>query len=446
MISFVTEWLRDYFVKSNPIDMVCTILIAAFGFFTLYKRLYLVIGFFARARRFPDTRQRFRYAFVIAARNEEKVIGNLIDSIRGQNYPQELLTVFVVADNCTDATAAIARQKGALVYERRDGEKRRKGYALEFLFAKIGEEYGFDRFDGFFVFDADNLLAPDFTYEMNKAFASGAEIVTSYRNSKNFDTNFVSSAYGIHFYHNTIACHRPRAWLGVGTHLTGTGYLFSSGLIREKGWHYTNLTEDDEFSLRAATEGHYVAFCETAEFYDEQPVDLKTSMRQRIRWARGRIVNFIRNGGGAFAAIFRKHRFTNYDLFFHYMPVGLCTWILGLLYPLCSFLFSVFHGQMPGLLPILTNILMALAGSYFYSLVSGAVTVIREYRHISCSLPRLMLYVLCYPWFSVVSVYIYVVALFWNIKWTPIVHNDDRTIGEIGRKKEPGKRTAKNDG
>ena len=430
------DLIRDYFVKSNPIDTVCTILIAAFGFFTLYKHFYLVVGFFSRAKHFPETKKRFRYAYVISARNEEKVIGNLIDSIHAQKYPADLMTVFVVADNCTDGTAAIAGAKGAVVYERFDEEKKRKGYALEFLFDRICEDYGKDRFDGFFIFDADNLLAPDFTTEMNKAFASGAKIVTSYRNSKNFDTNFVSSAYGIHFYHNNIACHRPRERLGVGTHLTGTGYLFSADLIRETGWHFTNLTEDDEFSLRAASDGNYVAFCETAEFYDEQPVDLKTSMRQRIRWARGRIVNFVRNGGKAFIAVFKKHHFTNYDLFFHYMPVGLCTWILGLIYPVSSFLYSAVKGEAPGIVPILTNILLALGGAYFYSLISGIVTVLREYRHVHCSVPKLIFYVLVYPWFTMVSVYIYVVALFWNIKWTPIVHNDDRTIEDIGREKK----------
>lgn len=104
---------------------------------------------------------------------------------------------------------------------------------------------------------------------------AGAKIVTSYRNSKNFDTNFISSAYGIHFYHNTISCHRPRSLLRVGTHLTGTGYLFSSELIKGDGWHFTNLTEDDEFSLVAASDGYYVEFCERAEFFDEQPVEFR---------------------------------------------------------------------------------------------------------------------------------------------------------------------------
>ena len=93
---------------------------------------------------------------MICARNEEKVIGNLLDSIAGQDYPKDKLHVFVIADNCTDETAAIARAKGATVYERHDLSKARKGYALEFGFKRIKEDYGIENFEGYLFFDADN--------------------------------------------------------------------------------------------------------------------------------------------------------------------------------------------------------------------------------------------------------------------------------------------------
>ena len=108
-------------------------------------------------------KKQHKYGIVISARNEKNVIGNLLDIIKKQDYPQELLTVFVVADNCTDNTAEIARKKGAVVYERFDNDHRTKGYALEFLFDKIENDYGRDSFEGYFVFDADNLLKEDFT-------------------------------------------------------------------------------------------------------------------------------------------------------------------------------------------------------------------------------------------------------------------------------------------
>ncbi len=430
MIDYIVEFIKDFFT-GNPVDVVCSFLIAAFGFFTAYKTVYTVIGFLLKGKRFPKTDKRFKYAYVVSARNEEKVIANLVTSILSQNYPKELMTVYVIADNCTDKTAEVARNAGAVVYERFNDEKRRKGYALEEFFGHMEKEQGFDNYDGYFIFDADNLLAPDFTEQMNRAFATGAKIVTSYRNSKNFDTNFISAGYGIHFYHNTISKHRPRSLLKVGTHLTGTGYLFAADVIKDGGWHFTNLTEDDEFSLTAASKGVFVEFCEAAEFFDEQPVDFGTVMRQRIRWARGRIVNFVKHGGAAFKAIFKQRHFTNYDMFFHYLPVGLCTWILGVIYPTFSFIYSLANGESISLLPIIRNILVALLGAYFSQLVSGIVTVMREYRHINCSMPKLILYVFLYPWFSMISVYLYLVAIFWDIKWSPIEHNDSRNIGDM---------------
>ena len=95
---------------------------------------------------------------MIAARNEKNVIGNLLDSINKQDYPSHLITTFVVADNCTDNTAEIARNKGAICYERFDEEHKTKGFALQYLLEKIEEDYGRMSFEGYFIFDADNLL------------------------------------------------------------------------------------------------------------------------------------------------------------------------------------------------------------------------------------------------------------------------------------------------
>ncbi|MBE6954175.1 MAG: glycosyltransferase [Ruminococcaceae bacterium] len=417
------------------IDKICTVILSISAALTFYKILYKVIGFCARAKRYPKTDKRFRYGVLIAARNEAAVVGNLIDSILAQTYPRELVTVFVVADNCTDETAAICRAHGAVVYERHDPAKARKGWAMQFLTEQIARDYGSDAFDGFFVFDADNLLAPDFIERMNEAFAAGHRVVTSYRNTKNFDTNFISAAYGIHFYHNSMACHRPRSVLGLGTHLTGTGYLFDAKLIAD-GWHYTNLTEDDELSSSLAAKGIFVGYCEAAEFYDEQPVDFGTVLRQRTRWARGRIVNFFKNGMAVGAGIFRHKSFTCYDLFFHYFPYGLFTWLVGIIYPLVSFVYGFFTPGTEDYSHMLLNIGLLLGSKYFPSLLYGILTVIREHKHIRCGAVKTILYTFLYPWFTLISVYIYIVAVFVNVRWTPIVHNDNRTITDLHTRKD----------
>ena len=155
---------------------------ALLGAMSCYYTVYAIVGLFA-TRRFAPARRQHRYAIVIAARNEEAVIGRLLESIRLQDYPSELLTVFVVADNCTDGTAQAARSGGAVCYERCDPDHRTKGYALEYLFSCIARDYGTDAFEGYFVFDADNLLNRDYVSRMNEAFDAGERIVTSCRAS-----------------------------------------------------------------------------------------------------------------------------------------------------------------------------------------------------------------------------------------------------------------------
>ena len=167
-------------------DTILTINIVIAVVFTCcyaYQLFFLAVPFTKKQEPHkPEVLHRF--AILICARNEEAVIADLIQSIRHQTYDQSLLTVFVMADNCTDATADIARREGAVVYTRFNREKVGKGYALEQLLLHIEEDYP-KVYDGFFVFDADNVLDCRFVEEMNRTFSDGYEVVTSYRNSIN---------------------------------------------------------------------------------------------------------------------------------------------------------------------------------------------------------------------------------------------------------------------
>ena len=267
-----------------------------------YKTAYFLIGLFF-TRKFKKAKNNHKYAIVIAARNEESVIGNLLNSINKQDYPKELLTVFVVADNCTDKTAEIARQNGAICYERFDSEHRTKGYALQFLFERIEEDYGTDSFEGYFVFDADNLLKQDYVTRMNEAFDAGEKIITSYRNTKNFDESWVASTYALHWLRSIRVRHRPRSVLRLATNIQGTGFLFSNEIVKN-GWKYTSLTEDRALTVDAVAQGYSISYNDAAEFYDEQPTDLKIALRQRLRWSRGHLLAFVETGPYLFLNIF----------------------------------------------------------------------------------------------------------------------------------------------
>lgn len=120
-------------------------------------------------------------------------MGQLIESIRRNDYPAELVDIFVVADNCTDQTAALARSLGCIVYERNDPEKVGKGFALHYLFEHLHADPLYaERCDAYVVLDADNILTKTYLTEMNKVFDRGYDMVTSYRNSKNFGENWIA--------------------------------------------------------------------------------------------------------------------------------------------------------------------------------------------------------------------------------------------------------------
>lgn len=295
IINFIGQSYLDWKNIYNVIGAILSFLLA-------YKTVYWVIGLFF-TRKFKPAKNKYKYGIVIAARNEEKVIGNLLDSINKQDYPRDLLTVFVVADNCTDNTASVARAHGAICYERFDNEHRTKGFALEFLFDRIEEDYQRLSFDGYFVFDADNLLQTDYITKMNDAFDSGEKIITSYRNTKNFDENWIASTYALHWIRSIRCNHRARSVLRLATNIQGTGFLFASEIVKN-GWHYTSLTEDRALTADAVAQGYQITYQNEAMFYDEQPISLKVALRQRTRWAKGHLLAFLETGPYLFTNIF----------------------------------------------------------------------------------------------------------------------------------------------
>ncbi len=282
----------------NAINVFFIGLSKAYHFLKIYK----IVGIFA-TRKFKKTANLHKYAVLVAARNEEAVIGNLIDSIRKQDYPSELVDIFVVADNCTDNTAKIARDLGAVCYERFDPDRRTKGYALQFLVENIRRDYGIAAYEAYFLFDADNLLKGDYISRMNESFDAGQKIITSYRNTKNFGDNLISASYGLHWLRTVRYEHRARSVFHLATRIQGTGFLFANEIIKD-GWNYVTLTEDRAFCVDAVANGYEISYNHEAQFYDEQPVSLKIALRQRIRWSKGHLQALFETGPKLVAHMF----------------------------------------------------------------------------------------------------------------------------------------------
>ena len=403
-----------------------------------YQLVYLVIGLVKRRRRRqPEAARLHRYAAVISARNEAGVIGELIQSLKQQNYPAQLLDVYVVADNCTDDTAQTARRAGAVVYERFNQVKKGKGYALNYLFRTLARE-GRDQYDAYLIFDADNLVDPNFVREMNKTFDSGDYgAITCYRNSRNFGSNWISAGYAIWFLREARFLNFPRMLLGTNCHVSGTGFLISAEVIREnKGWPYHLLTEDIEFSVSCALKGRRIGYCDRAVIYDEQPTPFRQSWDQRLRWSKG-FYQVDANYGSRLVRGFcqkpSRKSWSCYDMFMTVAP-GMLLTLLTIAFNLA--LCFACLGQPAYIVRRILDVsgsfvFSAVASFYLGLLVYGLLTVACEWKQIAMPAWKKLLYVFTFPIFMFTDIPISLAALVRKVEWKPIYHTgSQQTLGK----------------
>lgn len=377
-----------------------------------------------------DNKEMHRFAVMIAARNEENVIGNLLDSLNAQTYPSELYDIYVIADNCTDETAKAAAEHGAAVFERHNTEFVGKGYAMQHLFGKVMALKGNEYYDGYFIFDADNLLDKHFIEEMNKAFYGDNRIITCYRNSKNYGDNWVSSGYALWFLREAKFLNNPRYTLGTSCAVSGTGFLIHRDIInRNGGWKHFLLTEDIEFTIDSILHGEKIGYCHDAVLYDEQPTKFSQSWSQRMRWAKGYLQVFMNYGGKMLKGIFKKRGFACFDMTMNIMPAVVFT-VLGLIINAAMLIISIVTGNFTINL-LLTALLQLLSSAYVLMFVIGLITALSEWKNIHCSTGRKILSIFTFPIFMISYVPIAIAAFFKKVEWKQIEHTVDLSINDI---------------
>ncbi len=392
-----------------------------------YQAIYVFVGLFRKNRVFAE-QKKHRYAVMICARNEGDVIGNLIESLNHQNYPKELFDIFVVADNCTDHTRQAAESLGATVYERFDTEKVGKGYALNWLLARIAEDRG-DVYEGFFVFDADNVVEPDFILEMNKLFSNGYRVITSYRNSKNYGKNWISAGYALWFLREARFLNHARMALSTSCAISGTGFLVSREVFQKNGgWIHHLLTEDIEFTTDSIIAGETIGYCGRAVLYDEQPESFYQSYIQRLRWSKGFYQVFKKYGARLFSGIFRG-RFACYDMLMTLMPAMLLTLISTVLNVIAIPVGLMTQAaETVELLMALAKTLLTFYGMFF---ALGGITAICERKQIHCAGWKKVASVFTFPLFMLTYIPISVIALFKKVEWQPIKHSVSVKVSDI---------------
>lgn len=426
----------------QTLQIINTIISILFFMCCAYQFAYIPIALAAKTRKRSVIRQAEKpsrsYAVLIAARNEEEVLPDLLRSIREQDYPREKITVFVIADNCTDGTAEAARSLDAVVYERQNKLLVGKGYALAELLRCIHTDFPAG-FDGYFVFDADNILAPNYFTEMDRKFVEGCDIVTSYRNSKNFEKNWISSGYAVWFLRSCRFMDSAREAIGSSSHVTGTGFMFSRA-VREsmKDWPYHLLTEDFEFTVDQILRGRRIAYCDSAEFYDEQPSDIVSSWHQRIRWTRGYLQVLPAYGKELFREAMQGS-FACFDILMSVVPAV----VLSLMSTLCRLAMILLSWHSSGSAAgALGSFAQLLASSYLGLFAIGSLTVISEWKRIRATAAEKIRSMFTFPIYMATYIPVTVSALFSKAEWRPIPHTVTAAQMRSGQKQTVYKKAA----
>lgn len=388
--------------------------------------LYQIVVSFCSLIKLKDKKmlieKNHKFMAIIPAHNEENVIKNLVESLNEQDYPKELYDIYVIADNCSDATAEIAKASGAIVYKRFDEQNKTKGAALNwFLHQKIEENADYD---AFCVFDADNIVDKNFIKNMNKKLCQGEEIVQGYRDIKNPTDSWISAGYAIFYWMMNRFYHLARYNLGLSPLINGTGFMVKFDIIKPDGWQTVTLTEDIEFSLINIAKGRKLGWATDAIVYDEQPVGFKQSWSQRSRWTVGHI-QCMKNYTKDLANGVKEHKsLMNFDglLYMFGIPMMILTFaLLGintLLYMGAEMTFA----------DLIANYARYLIATFILPIITSMGIMILDKREIKPMLFGL----LCYPLFLGSWILINIKCLIKpDTKWEKIEHVRDINIKEV---------------
>ena len=287
-------------------DLVYIILIAISGVsivLLMLLSIYYLIYWSVSARPVqivPHSDKKTKFAVLVAARNESNVIENIMNSLDKQTYPREYFEAFFIVESFDDPTIEIVKKHGYqwFVRDQLTNDRHTKGFALQECINWMWRENR--NYDSYLIFDADNILEPNYIEAMNDLRQTGVEVGLGYRSFTNADTNWVTANCACMFsYMNQITSYGRSIIFHKAT-LMGTGYFVDDSIIRDAGgWIFTGMTEDIQLTsycyYHDINMRYYPAVC----FYDEQASDMKTVHNQHVRWLAGYLAprKFLRKAG-----------------------------------------------------------------------------------------------------------------------------------------------------
>ena len=369
-----------------------------------------------------------KFMAIIPAHNEEMVVANLIESLKNQTYDKNLYDIYVIADNCTDKTAEVARKAGAIVYERFDNAHKTKGYALQWFLKQKNADY-----DALFVFDADNIVDKNFIKNMNKKLCQGEEVVQGYRDIKNPTDNWITAGYALFYWTMHRMYHLARYNIGLSPLLNGTGFMVKFDVVKPNGWETQTLTEDIEFSLKQIIQGRKLGWATDAIVYDEQPTSFKQSWSQRSRWTVGHMQCLKTYTGQLYKAVKEHKTLMNFDGLLY---IAGTTPILVVTFGLILINCIMYVSKAMTTWLFIVNILNYLIPTLLFPIFTALFVMVLEKKPIKPMIKGL----LCYPAFMGTWVIINLKCLFKReTTWEKIEHVRDIKIAEVKEEEVPEK-------
>lgn len=322
------------------VQFVLYVLLGALICDGVYQTLVALRGFWSQ-KKMPMAKRYRRFAVLVPAHNEAMVITPLLKSLAGQNYPKNCYRVYASCDNCTDNTAELARENGAVALERFDDEHNGKTWNVRWALTKIplGE------YDALAMFDADNLADKNFLMTMNNYMElhPEAEAIQGVLDVKNPDDNWLTRSYALAYWFTNRFWQLARGLWGLSCTLGGTGLVIRTATLERIGWNLQSLTEDLEMSTKLILSGSRVHWNDAAIIYDEKPQDIAISRRQRTRWMQGHYWVFWHYGRAALKSFFVTRKLQYLDLFLYLLaPAKAC---LGIIIMIAGMAFTLINNM-----------------------------------------------------------------------------------------------------
>ena len=262
--------------------------VAAFAFYlnlyVAYQALLFATNALVRDPR-PFRPSRFRHLnVVVPAHNEEMLLPRLLDALHRQDYPHDRYRITVIADNCSDGTAAVSRSFNVEVLERTDPERRGKGFAIGWLI----DSMDLNSTDAIVIVDGDSVVEPSFLSALNMQLERGDKVIQCYNGVANADQSWFTRLMNVSRTISNEILHPAKRKLGLSSHLMGNGMCFSTRVIQTFGWNAFSVGEDWEYYSRLILSGEYVGYSRAARVYHQESMGLQQASSQRLRWSGSR--------------------------------------------------------------------------------------------------------------------------------------------------------------